>query len=93
MSSGSSEARIYEVVIKKSARKELARCERHVQVRINEAIERLKTNPMPRGVRKLSGSDGIWRIRVDNYRVLYKFIDGQLVICVIKIGHRRDVYR
>lgn len=42
---------MYEVVIKKSALKELARCERPVQIRINEAIERLKTDPMPRGVR------------------------------------------
>ena len=53
----------------------------------------LETNPRPPGVKKLQGEEGIWRLRVGDYRVLYTIQHQELVILVLKIGHRREVYR
>ncbi len=53
----------------------------------------LAENPSPRGVRKLSGYDDVFRIRVGNYRILFSVSEAEVIIIVLKIGHRRDVYR
>lgn len=63
------------------------------QPRLIEAIKALASDPRPRGCRKLQGYDDIFRIRVGIYRVLYTVQARQLVVIVLKIGHRRDVYR
>ena len=61
--------------------------------RIIAAAEALGRDPFPPGCRKLSGSERSYRIRVGDYRILYAVFSGRLVIEVIKVGHRRDVYR
>ena len=61
--------------------------------RIVEAVEALADEPYPLGLIKLSGSETAHRIRVGDYRVLYEVYDTEIVVEVIKIGHRRDVYR
>jgi mRNA interferase RelE/StbE len=47
----------------------------------------------PDGVVKLTGEDNLYRIRVSNYRIIYSIQDNQLLVLVLKIGHRRDVYQ
>jgi len=82
----------YEVKIKKSAGKALDDIPRHDRDRILEAIIGLKNNPRPVGCKKLSGREG-WRIRSQNYRVIYDIDDAAKLVLIQVIGNRRDVYR
>ena len=56
-------------------------------------IEALGTDPRPRGRQELSASDDLYRIRSGDYRIIYQVQDDRLVVLVIRVGHRRDVYR
>jgi len=82
----------YSVSIKQSAAKALAKIVRDDRLRIIDAIDQLRTNPAAGGVLKGEYA-GLRRIRVGNYRVIYEVQDQQLVVLVIRIGHRREVYR
>lgn len=82
----------YSLSIKQSAAKALAKIDGENQQRIINAIDQLKTNPVAGSVLKGEFS-GLRRIRVGSYRVVYEVQDEQLVILVIRIGHRREVYR
>jgi len=66
---------------------------RNIQMRISGALRHLCQDPRPAGSKKLSGQYDIWRIRIANYRVLYRIESERLVIFVVKVGHRREVYR
>jgi mRNA interferase RelE/StbE len=57
------------------------------------AVVALGSNPRPIGCTKLSGTDDLWRVRVRQYRVIYKIVDDELIVVVVKIGDRKDVYR
>ncbi len=83
----------YRVEIRRSAIKSLARLERNDQLRIRAALDLLANDPRPPNCTKLAGEESVYRVRVGNYRVLYEVHDHRLVILVIRIGHRRDVYR
>jgi mRNA interferase RelE/StbE len=87
--------RRYRVVLIAGARRELADAPTPDQRRIGRAIDGLVVEPRPPGARLLeTGSDSrIWRIRVGVYRVLYEIRDSELLVLVIRIGHRREVYR
>jgi mRNA interferase RelE/StbE len=56
-------------------------------------MSRLGGDPMPPGAKRLRGSDRVRRIRVGDYRILYRVIDDRLVVLVIRVGHRREVFR
>jgi len=84
---------VYAVEFLPSAAKSLSGLEPTVQHRIARRIDRLAEDPHA-GATKLRGTDEVWRVRVGDYRVLYQIeTDERLVVLVIKIGHRRDVYR
>jgi mRNA interferase RelE/StbE len=72
---------------------ELASLPDDVRRRIARRIDALQIEPRPRGSQKLAGHDGVYRIRVGDYRVLYRIEDEVLIVLVIRIGHRRDIYR
>ncbi|MBA3353932.1 MAG: type II toxin-antitoxin system RelE/ParE family toxin [Blastocatellia bacterium] len=82
----------YTVSIQKSAQKALGRISTRDQNRIIDAIRSLAQTPRPAGSKKLSGRDG-WRIRIGDYRVIYGIQDQQLIILVVAIGHRKEIYR
>ena len=83
----------YRVLIKPSARKELlAISTKKDRQRLVRRIEILADNPKPAGCQKLTGGDR-YRVRQGPYRIVYEIQDEELVVLVIKIGHRRDVYR
>jgi mRNA interferase RelE/StbE len=82
----------YSVSIQKSAQRTLARIPSPFQEKIIRAIRSLASVPRPRGVKKLTNREA-WRIRVGDYRVIYEIHDDRLVILVVAIGHRRDIYR
>ena len=56
-------------------------------------MDALAANPRPRGVKKLTGLDDLYRIRVADYRIVYQIQDDRLIVLVVRIGHRKDVYR
>jgi mRNA interferase RelE/StbE len=83
----------FEILIKASAAKELeAIARKKDRQRIVGRIHRLAENPRPQGAQKLSGRDR-YRIRQGVYRIVYSIEDDRLVVVVIKVGHRNDVYR
>ena len=83
----------YKIEISRSAEKQLKKLPREDQQRIVKAILALAGEPVPRGARKLAGYDDVFRIRVGRYRILYTVSSGKLVIIILKMGHRKDVYR
>jgi mRNA interferase RelE/StbE len=67
--------------------------ERPTQVRIAHAIDSLADDPRPRGAVKLAGDQDFYRIRAGDYRIIYSITDEKLIVLVIAVGHRRDIYR
>ncbi|HEV2748944.1 MAG TPA: type II toxin-antitoxin system RelE/ParE family toxin [Gemmatimonadales bacterium] len=82
----------YKVLITRSAAKELEALPPKVRRRIVDKIAALAVTPRPQGVEKLSGQEK-YRIRQGDYRVLYAIDDTAEIVTVVKIAHRRDVYR
>ena len=82
----------YSLEIKRSAAKELAALPRQERGRIIIRIQSLAGEPRPVGAEKLSGRE-LYRIRQGNYRILYQIHDDVLTVTVVRIAHRRDVYR
>ena len=83
----------YRVEIMRPALKQLAALPREEQERVTADINALADDPRPRGVEKLKGEDDQYRIRVGPYRIIYTIRDDRLIVLVLRIGHRRDVYR
>ena len=81
----------FQIEILRSAQKSLSRIQSQDQDRITEAIRSLADEPRPHGCKKLSGRDA-WRIRIGNYRVIYEIRESKLVVLIVDIGHRRDIY-
>ncbi len=83
----------YELLIKRSAAREIEAIPRKKdRRRVVERIARLADDPRPPGCQKLSGRDR-YRLRQGPYRILYAIEDARLVVFVVKVGHRREVYR
>jgi mRNA interferase RelE/StbE len=83
----------YSIVFTRSARKELESLDMRVALRVLRRIESLAQNPRPSGVVKIQGTDDLWRIRVGNWRVIYRVADGENLVDVIAVRHRSDAYR
>ena len=83
----------YAIQIKASALKALEKLPQALRVRIRDRIAALAANPRPPGAVKLSAADDFWRIRAGDWRVVYAVLDRRLIVLVVRIGHRRDVYR
>lgn len=86
-------AAIYRLRIAPVARRQIAQLPRQVQGKLRLSIRSLGTTPRPRGAKLLSTDRKLWRIRVGDYRIIYEIRDGELIVLVIRVGHRRDVYR
>jgi mRNA interferase RelE/StbE len=85
--------RRYRIEIMRPALKQLEALSREEQERLTTEINGLADDPRPRGVEKLKGVADQYRIRVGSYRVIYTIRDDRLIVLVLRIGHRRDVYR
>ena len=81
----------YQLHIERSAQKALSKIERDDQLRLIETIRLLEQDPRPAGAKKLSGR-AAWRIRAGAYRVIYEIHDDRLLVLVIQVDHRREVY-
>ena len=82
----------YEVVLKRSVAKDLRGIPRADLLKVLAKIESLATDPRPAGCEKLSARER-YRLRQGNYRIIYAIDDGRVTVVVVKVGHRRDVYR
>ena len=82
----------YKIAIKPSAVKELNKLPAKDIRRVTGKIQALAINPRPPGCEKLSAQER-YRIRQGNYRIVYEIEDQELIVTVVKIGHRREVYR
>ncbi len=83
----------YKILFKPSAVKQGQKLPKQTQNRIVEVINGLKQEPRKSGCKKLRGENKLYRFRVGDYRIIYEIEDDLLVIMVIKIAHRKDVYR
>lgn len=83
----------YRVDLTRAARKQLGGLPSSARSRIVLALQLLAETPRPPRAVKLVGRDDQWRIRTGDYRVIYRVEDERLLVLVIKIGHRKDVYR
>ncbi|MBX7149064.1 type II toxin-antitoxin system RelE/ParE family toxin [bacterium] len=83
----------YKIEFTRSAKKELGTLPTTDIKKILKQIENLATNPRGMGCEKLAGGDGKYRVRQGNYRIVYSIQDDILTVLVIKISHRKDVYR
>ncbi len=83
----------YEVRIAKRAAKSLVSLERRDQQRIRAAIELLAEDPRPPACVAMRGEHSVYRVRVGDYRIVYEVRDEVLLIQVVRIGHKREVYR
>ena len=82
----------YKLLIKSSAARELGALPAKDRSRIVAKIEALANHPRPRGSEKLSGEEK-YRVRQCDYRILYSIEDASTTVTIVKIGHRREVYR
>lgn len=87
------EPTLYRIEYRPSAAKQLRKLPRDIQLRIAPAVESLRIDPRPIGSETVRGLDSARRIRIGDYRVVYEIVDDLLIVSVVRIGHRRDVYR
>lgn len=82
----------YQIVVMPSAKRALSKLERKIGERIAQAIEKLADDPRPKGCVKLTGIEG-WRIRVGDWRVVYDIDDNRVIVFIIRIADRKEVYK
>ena len=85
--------RRYRIAVKPSAVKALAAVPNPARLRIARRIDALADDPRGPGAVKLAGEDDLYRVRVGDYRIVYQIQDRVLLVLVLRVGHRRDVYR
>ena len=83
----------YRVVLTPAADRQFATLSPLAREMIAAALAALAGNPRPPGCVKLAGAEDLWRIRVRQYRLIYQILDTRLIIVVVKIGDRKEVYR
>ena len=84
----------YTVEVGRKARKFLlSLSDKRLRDRLQDAIDGLASNPRPHGCLKMQGEDGLYRVRVGDYRIIYQIQDAVLVVLVVQIGDRHEIYR
>jgi mRNA interferase RelE/StbE len=82
----------YKVLIERYAQKQIMKLDKKIIPVIKSAIAELAYNPRPYGYKKLKGEDA-YRIRVGDYRVIYEIEDDKIIVTVVSVGHRKDIYK
>jgi mRNA interferase RelE/StbE len=82
----------YRVSLAPSAARELRKFDPDVRRRIQAALDLLATEPRPPAATRLVGGSGEWRVRTGDYRIVYEINDDQLLVLVLRMAHRREVY-
>lgn len=84
---------LYQIEFSRQADRQFRNLPSQIQQRLKSRIDSLAATPRPHGSEKLSGADQLYRIRVGDYRIVYAVDDDRLLVLVVKVGHRREVYR
>lgn len=82
----------YRITVAPSAARQLRKFDPDVRRRIQATLELLAEQPRPPSATRLVGGSGEWRVRTGNYRIVYEITDDDLVILVLRMGHRREIY-
>jgi mRNA interferase RelE/StbE len=90
---GRARAVTYRVTFTAAASRQLRKLDPQARRRIQAAVELLATEPRPPAARPLTDGAGRWHVRTGDYRIIYRINDGELLVIVVAIGHRREVYR
>ncbi len=83
----------YRIEFAPAAEKQLRKLSKSVQRQLAPKIDSLATNPRPHGVEKLVGAQTLYRIRSGDYRMIYAIQDSILLVSIVKIGHRKEIYK
>lgn len=83
----------FQIEVTRDALRVLAKLDKPVRRRLQAAIDRLQHDPRPPGVRAMRGEQGLLRLRVGDYRVIYTVQDQRLLVLVVDVGHRSEIYR
>ena len=83
----------YRIEVAAAAARQFRKLEPAVQLRLSRKIDSLSSDPRPQGVTKLQGKDNLYRIRDGDFRIIYAIEDRKLLILVLSVGNRRDIYR
>lgn len=83
----------YQVQISPAALRQLRKLDPPARRRVQAAIELLRDEPRPKRAKKLVGGEGEWRARTGDYRIIYEVHDNVLLVLVLAVGHRRDIYQ
>lgn len=84
---------MYTIEFKSSVEKDFRKIPRTQQLKIWSSIQSLKSDPRPKNSRKLVGTDSDYRIRVGDYRVIYRIEDDHKIVIIFAVDHRKDIYR
>ena len=83
----------YRVDFSPAAARQVRKLDAQVRRRVQAVVELLSVDPRPPGAKQLVGGLGEWRVRTGDYRIIYEIHDDVLVVLVLSVGHRRDIYR
>jgi mRNA interferase RelE/StbE len=83
----------YKIEVLPKASRQMGKLPRDILPEIIAAIDSLADNPHPKNSRKLSGKSNIWRLRIRNYRIAYRIEKKEILVLIIAIGHRKDIYK
>lgn len=83
----------YTVEVAPAAERQLKALPKPIRTQIGRRIDKLVDDPRPHGVEKITGEDDLYRVRSGDYRILYTIKDKELLVLVVKIGDRKEVYR
>jgi len=83
----------YRIEFSPTAESQFKKLPKEVQARLKHRIDSMAENPFPRGLRNLSAEENIYRLRIGDYRIIYQVQGKALLILILKLGYRKDVYR
>lgn len=83
----------YRVEFTPAAVRQLRKLDGPARRRVQAAIELIAEEPRPKGAKRLAGGDAKWRVRTGDYRIVYEIEDGVLLVLVVAVGHRREIYQ
>lgn len=83
----------YRIEFASNADKQFRALEKSTQLRLARRINLLANEPRPQGIKKLTGEEDLYRIRVGDYRIVYQIQDKKLLVLIVRVGHRSEVYR
>ncbi len=83
----------YIVEIAPAAKRQIKKLTPPIQAQIIQKLEELRLDPRSPGVKKMIGEDNTYRVRIGTYRIVYEIYESSLLVIVVQVGHRREVYR